>query len=253
MYHRLIFLSSLALVLGCQKHSADTHDFAADYQCENISPELLVASYELHGQDERELSLWRNGAKVMHQYQPPNIVQFWALDKNQGIWHSQYFDDYQRGIEYEVRDLNAAEQADAWSSYWQFLPQSSIEKMHKLDSGGEGCNAWVQYQDKHEGMQLTLWWLSAFNLPARYEISKEGEQEPLIQQWQLRSLSGNSADINQAFAVRSNYSSTDFADIGDSEDDPFLAKMIRLGFVEHGASGFYDADGHNQQHAGHHH
>jgi hypothetical protein len=47
-----------------------------------------------------------------------------------------------------------------------------------------------------------------------------------------------------AFALRDDYRTIDYADIGDSEDDPFVRKMIRMGFVSHGASGFYDEHGH---------
>ena len=47
--------------------------------------------------------------------------------------------------------------------------------------------------------------------------------------------------------------STDFADVGDNEAGPFLRKMIALGFVEHGASGFYQANGETLQGGAHHH
>ena len=53
----------------------------------------------------------------------------------------------------------------------------------------------------------------------------------------------NQQKVQVEFAKWDNYQTTDYADIGDNESDPFLAKMINLGFVEHGASGFYHADG----------
>ena len=58
--------------------------------------------------------------------------------------------------------------------------------------------------------------------------------------------------IKQKFAVWDRYQTTDYADVGDNESDPMLAKMIKLGFISHGASGFYHADG-TQIESGHHH
>ncbi|MFT6897794.1 MAG: hypothetical protein ACJA13_002205 [Paraglaciecola sp.] len=44
----------------------------------------------------------------------------------------------------------------------------------------------------------------------------------------------------------------DVSDIGDDHSDPFLIKMVTLGFIEHGASGFYDDKG-NALEGAHHH
>ncbi len=61
--------------------------------------------------------------------------------------------------------------------------------------------------------------------------------------WKLQKIERNQDVINQFFAQRANYQSTDFADIGDNESDPFLIKMINLGFIDHSASGIYNANG----------
>ncbi|GAB1112012.1 MAG: hypothetical protein SwBeaMacB_26570 [Shewanella algae] len=51
--------------------------------------------------------------------------------------------------------------------------------------------------------------------------------------------------------LTSGFQDLDFADVGDSESDPFIAKMITQGFIQHGSSGFYSADG-QQLDGGHH-
>lgn len=61
--------------------------------------------------------------------------------------------------------------------------------------------------------------------------------------WTLESIKGDKKSINASFAQRDMYQSTDFADIGDNESDPFLMNMMNLGFIEHGNSGFYDSNG----------
>ena len=61
--------------------------------------------------------------------------------------------------------------------------------------------------------------------------------------WQQQSLSHEQADINAFFASRYGYQTTDYADIGDDHTDPFLTNMVHQGFIEAGASGFYNASG----------
>ena len=63
--------------------------------------------------------------------------------------------------------------------------------------------------------------------------------------WQLEKIEHKENIITQAFRQRANYQTTDFADIGDNEADPFLIKMINLGFIEHGSSGMYNPQGEN--------
>ena len=65
-------------------------------------------------------------------------------------------------------------------------------------------------------------------------------------------MSSDNKIIDAFFNKNLDYQTTDYADIGDSESDPFLRKMINLGFVEHGSSGMYDAQG-NDIGGEHHH
>lgn len=65
----------------------------------------------------------------------------------------------------------------------------------------------------------------------------------LTQTLTLDKVKFDKAAVMQQFANWDSFQTTDYADIGDNEGDPFLAKMINLGFIEHGASGFYDASG----------
>ncbi|WP_352289120.1 hypothetical protein, partial [Psychrobacter sp. GW64-MNA-CIBAN-0177] len=59
----------------------------------------------------------------------------------------------------------------------------------------------------------------------------------------LNNVSSNEQVIVAQFAKWDNFQTTDYADIGDNENDPFLAKMINLGFIEHSATGFYNQQG----------
>ena len=64
----------------------------------------------------------------------------------------------------------------------------------------------------------------------------------MVREWTLQDVNYN-ADTNTFFAKRESYQSTDYADIGDDHTDPFLTKMVNQGFIEAGASGYYDQHG----------
>jgi hypothetical protein len=66
----------------------------------------------------------------------------------------------------------------------------------------------------------------------------------MTREWQLKEMVTEDAAVKAAFELRDDYETTDYADIGDNESDPFLLKMINLGHISHGASGFYDEHGH---------
>jgi hypothetical protein len=86
---------------------------------------------------------------------------------------------------------------------------------------------------------IVLKWLPELQLVSFFSSTRGDIKET----WQLTSQQYDQPAIELFFTQLSQYQSTDYADIGDDHTDPFLAKMINLGFVEHGASGFYNTDG----------
>ena len=79
--------------------------------------------------------------------------------------------------------------------------------------------------------------------------NKKSDTQTLLS---LNDVNSDTPAIKAQFAKWDNFQTTDYADIGDNESDPFLAKMINLGFIEHGATGFYNQQGEAIQ-GGHHH
>lgn len=71
--------------------------------------------------------------------------------------------------------------------------------------------------------------------------------------WLLTGHESQARPITQQFARLNGGDTTDYADVGDSESDPFLEKRINLGFIEHGAIGFCDADVHVLEGSHQHH
>ncbi len=103
---------------------------------------------------------------------------------------------------------------------------------------------WFKLQTILEGYELALsldidLWSRDRQLIASFEV----ESGKTHRTWTLTSTDYN-ADVNSFFAKRADYQATDYADIGDDHTDPFLTKMVTQGFIEAGASGFYNDKGH---------
>lgn len=120
--------------------------------------------------------------------------------------------------------------------------------MQKIKTKDSGCDLVENYVFSNDAVQITLDWLPELQLIKSY--SEKSETGRIL--WKLQQVIHDAERVKQAFKVRSNYPTTDYADIGDNESDPFLLlKMINLGHLDHSHSGFYNNQG--QAIGGHHH
>ncbi|MGO4892485.1 hypothetical protein [Flavobacterium sp. W21_SRS_FM6] len=213
-------------------------------QCD-IDPTHLRAEYTLqtHKNDQTaqksSLILWRDGHTVAHQFPQTNITESWYLLKNQHIKPTRFFDHYKRAIEYQPGEKVHGKSEKDWLYRYQLVSQALLSQLELSSESGEGCNQEQTFSKDTPQGKIVVKWLPALNLLSYFSSTVGGQQEI----WQLINKQSDSSQIQAFFAQRNAYQSTDFADIGDDHSDPFLAKMINLGFVEHGASGFYNADG----------
>lgn len=191
--------------------------------------------------------LWRNSNQVAHEYPESHITELWEQTRNGKLRLVRYFDEHARGIEYQPDEIKNIKTKHAWQIKQQLVSQDMINAMQLESTQGKDCNKLEAYFLKTKNKTITLQWLANKNLVKSYR-----EESPLKTiTWDLQQTITERERVNNTFTSRSDYQTTDYADIGDNESDPFLMKMIHLGFVEHGATGVYDSQG--QQIGKHHH
>lgn len=186
----------------------------------------------------RHLTLWRSGNRVLQEIQDRQIAELWELTANGGLHLVRYFDAYQRGIEYLPGDFRG-EIRGVWEQKHRLLPTSFLEGMTLESERHEDAFTLRRYATTTGDVRLTLDWLAEPALPRHYVRASAEERI----EWQLVEMIGDTNRIRAAFAARESFQTTDYADIGDNESDPFLVKMINLGFIEHGSEGIYDTAG----------
>ncbi len=214
-------------------------------QCD-LDPAHVGAKYEITTQtthpqksSERVMYLWRNDKEVAHQYPQEEITEIWNLVRDGRIRPIRYFEGEKRGIEYQPEDINKGKGDRNWPGKFQLISEQQKDKMTLVSSEGQGCDRVETYEFKNGKAQIRLSWLPALKLVQAYSVQRQHQ----LLQWQLTDVFDNQTRIQALFQSYKDYQLTDYADIGDNENDPFLLKLINLGFVSHGASGFYDEHG----------
>ncbi len=228
-------LSPLAVAGQCDMNTGFTQ---ADY---TVTTDIVANKQHT----ENTFTLWRTPHQVAKQN--PQFIELWQQLRNQQIRPIRYFQHAQRGIEYQPSEVQGEQD---WSSKYQLVSDKFLASMTHQKSTGEGCELTEYYTQQQGDSKIELSWLANQKLLKAIRISTPTYSREIT----LTSSHHNQQNVQAEFAKWDNYQTTDYADIGDNESDPFLAKMINLGFVEHGASGFYDAQGNQLKgEHGHHH
>jgi len=210
-----------------------------------LSAQYQVSSDNLQGkQNAQQITLYRHKNDVAYQYNNQGISEYWHQQANGLIDLTRYFDHDKQGIEYQASEIKSKQ---SWQQINELISPKLRSKMTIISTRENACQQEQQLQLIQGKQKIQLTWLPQLKLVKRLIITSPSQ----VKQWQLQQLTTSPKKVADQFAQWQQYKTTDYADVGDNEDDPFLAKMINLGFVEHAASGFYQANG--QAIAGEHH
>ncbi|GAB2700278.1 hypothetical protein [Aliiglaciecola aliphaticivorans] len=206
----------------------------------------LIAKYTIvtsvkHAQEQtKKLELWRRVNAVIHVYPQTEITEGWEKSHKNTIKPTRYFDNYQRAIEYQPGERVHGKQDKDWSFRYQLISDKMLKAMEHKSTSGTGCNTVDVFEYTNPQQKLILHWQPELQLIQSFKIITRGQEI----NWQLDSVTFDKQVIAQRFKTLMRYQTTDFADIGDDHSDPFLTKMVTQGFIEPGASGFFDDKGH---------
>ncbi len=215
-------------------------------QADCIAPQPLGAQYTVistraadTASKSHEMTLWRQEKSVAHEYPQSEITELWERTSHDKLRLVRNYNHYKHGIEYQPGEINDGKGAGDWSLKYQLVSTQLKNKMTLVETRGHGCNITEHYTLKSDKSQIDLHWLPLQQLLKYMQVSKAGGT--LV--WKLGKTISNANRVSRVFTDLYSYRTTDYTDIGDNESDPFLMKMINLGFIQHGASGFYNEKG----------
>ncbi|MCK0153532.1 hypothetical protein MWU49_07455 [Alcanivorax sp. S6407] len=180
---------------------------------------VLHARYDVYGQTQRySVDFFRDDQRVA--WRQGAVINVWSGEtRTPSLLRA--FPQYQRSIWYPAADLEALNRGADWQSVAGWPAPASLGYALKDGEAGvvQGCTV-SEYVRGDSRVQ----WVEAAGVPARIA---EGETV-----WQLVEL--DSVPAEETFLRWARWPSTDFADVGDSEADPFLRRMIAQGFIGRG-------------------
>ena len=245
---RTLTLSFMAVVVSTGHAQANT------CSSNTLNANYLVKTKNLHtGKSQTQhIELWRNNDRVAIHYQETGITELWEKTTNNKLHLIRYFENHERGIEYQPNEIKGSHD---WSVKYQLVSDQFMQSMEKQKTKGQeqgqghGCDERIAFTKKQAGTQIELDWYSSKYLINTFNITTEHANT----QWKLESVNNDASAVRTKFTTLDGFDTTDYTDVGDNESDPFLAKMINMGFIEHGNSGFYDSEGRSMGSDHHHH
>lgn len=229
---------------------AETCDMNSSVLKANYTIETLHAGndeeYKARKGSNLSLALIRNNTQVAYNYSNKNVIDTWVKYPNNKVALNRYFEQQKRSIEYQPTELKSKVN---WQKQYQLITEKQIKDMTLITTAGSGCYQQEEYNLTQGYTNVRLTWLPQLNLVKRLQVSQKAHRKV----WQLTDVESSEHEVKAFFAQRYKYQSTDYSDIGDNESDPFLVKMINLGFIEHTPQGFYNSQGDNISPSNHNH
>lgn len=177
--------------------------------------------------EQEELKLWRAPRRAAHQHPDREQTELWEQAADGRVRLVRLFDSHQRGIEYQPGESGADSGRATWQRRRELVTPDMLDPGRKSDSTGSGCDIIENYRWEDDGVVYELDWLPRWRLVSRY--LEHGAGQTVL--WRLVRRTDDAAEVDAFFARIDDYLTTDYADIGDNESDPFLQQMIRLGFI----------------------
>ncbi len=227
-------LSALLLLAFCFS-GAVTGETHCDIDAETLGARYAVT--RSHGDSDSDattrhhVQIWRSAKQVAYIHEEREITEIWDLVSDGRQKLVRYFDAYNRAIEYQPEDVDSASGDEAWSARFHIVSNEQRKAMQQLETSGNGCDRVEHYRAAAgDGQELVEvdWW-PEHQLVER--IKRIDGNETMT--WQLDKVFSDPSKVAAELSKRHGYQTTDFVDIGDNESDPFLLKMMNLGFIEH--------------------
>ena len=228
----------LAFILNFMVASVMLLPVLAVADCE-IDPKTAALHYEITQKElnsdqleSKSFTLWRYQNRVAIQYQHSHTTELWEQTKRGDLRLVRYFNDYHRGIEYQPNEIHFEGADSDWSSKYQLVSNSLLKRMTGVSSEEKKCSSLKTLYLEENTQSIWLTWLADLNILQSMRIKDKKNQID----WKLTHKFTEKDQVEDFFANLDSFDTVDYADVGDNETDPFLLKMINLGFIEHSHS-----------------
>ncbi len=170
----------------------------------------------------------RGPDRVGFEHPDRGLVEVWTRAPNGELRFARWFPQHQRAITYTSGELASLGRHAEWDTVSAVVPPDVRTALSDAGKTKFRCLDATVHRGELDGKRYELVWLTKLVLPARLTVTTGGARHELV----LESVETGDA-VARALARGRDYAAMDYADIGDHESDPFVARLIAQGFVEH--------------------
>lgn len=266
--HPLRILTKSLVSFICVASLGNMQTALAATPCPSADSPLMAIYQNISGLDSNNdnpakntgvLILWREGGqngRVAVEKTKTSVTEIWNRTTNGQLRTVRLFDQYERAVEFEPTGSPDNSEA-VWRQRFYLVDPASLSRNDGPTSNSVGinikpesaegsdlsCNNTSALGNLTGNIRTDVEWHDSLQIPMTYRKIQWLAGGPQQVNWKLIDWNTDSKEIAQRFEQWDRYDAVDFADIGDNESDPFLARMINLGFIEHGGKNFYDSEG----------
>lgn len=168
---------------------------------------------------EIEWRLWRDAHLVVVENLSERRALYWQRDGNV-VFHRVLFHDDRRGVEFQPGDLDLIEAPTAWSERALLFPPQLLTELRIARSGWRDGSPYRRYEGDLAGSTWRITLAVDSLLPLEIDRLTAGRHErtTLVAHAPL-------AAAPWTPVAAQDYELIDFADFGDRESDPFVARV----------------------------
>jgi hypothetical protein len=164
----------------------------------------------------------------------------WILNADQSVTYRRLFHPERRAVEYSPRDLALSKTPAEWSRIAHVVSPKLLEKLKPTDQPSKPDA--LRYEGEVDGQSITVVWSKTLELPERVETKGPSGHTKvvLVQHHRL-------SDSPWMRLGKRDYHTIEFTDLGDSEQDPIIKRILqRMGKI-HQCGSLCATGGHLQQ------
>lgn len=213
MLKKLFLIIPIALLAACTQIQSKPFAINSVNALPNVEIEFETTVVEVNETERHHRwKFWRNHNRIETHNLSDNSGEIWIKSNNDAIEYQRVFHDQKQIIDYRDSDLVALGSTPNWFAVATLVNPAIIQTLLSDNQENEFEQLAVHY--KNDDIEMT--WLTQSQIPAMIKRYEHGH----LLLTKIINIKTN------APLETSQYQHTDFADIGDKENDPFIKSVL---------------------------
>jgi len=183
----------------------------------------IFASYRVsNGNHEPEyLDLLRTDTRIEYRLRGGEVTEVWERDDRGELTHLKVFSKARRVVHYTSGDLRTLNLAPSWEELGSLMRSEDRKKLTRRGTSRVAGEPAQRFAGLVDNAPATLLWLEHLGLPGQLTVGRGPKGNTV----KLVGARPCSPDICAPFDI-TGYREIEFADLGDSEHDPFVRSFV---------------------------